>query len=229
MKRVDKAVVLLSGGMDSATTLAIASERHSIIAVHFNYHQRTEERELWCFNRLCRHYGVSKKIIIDMDFLSKIGGSSLFKGARPVPVAKFKKGEIPSTYVPFRNGIMLSIVSAIADRNIARYIYIGVVEEDSSGYPDCKEGFIKKFEAAVRDGTKNNNISIIAPLVRMTKSEIVATGLRLGVPYQYTWSCYESNEVPCMKCESCILRMNGFSGAGVRDPILPDLLKSNRG
>jgi 7-cyano-7-deazaguanine synthase len=220
MRREDKAVVLLSGGMDSATTLAIASKRHRIIAVHFNYHQRTEERELWCFNRLCSYYKVFRKIVIDMDFLKDIGGSTLFKGSGSIPKPEFKKGKIPSTYVPFRNGIMLSIAAGIADRCGARYIYIGAVEVDSSGYPDCREEFITRFESAVRAGTRSGDIRVIAPLIRLQKSEIVRKGLRLGVPYKFTWSCYKSNEVPCMSCESCILRMRGFLEANASDPLL---------
>lgn len=220
MKRVDKAVVLLSGGMDSATTLAIAIRRHQIIALHFNYHQRTEKKELWCFKKLCEFYKVEKQMIFDMDFLKVIGGSTLIEGCGSIPKPSFKRGKIPSTYVPFRNGIMLSIATAVADRYGARYIYIGAVEADSSGYPDCRQKFIRSFEKAVEGGTKSGNIKIIAPLITMSKEKIVKIGIKLGVPYEYTWSCYKSNEIPCQECESCILRAKGFEGAGLRDPIV---------
>lgn len=224
MKRVDKAIVLLSGGMDSATTLAIAAQKYRIIALHFNYHQRTEERELWCFERLCKFYRVERKIVIDMDFLKKIGGSTLFKGAKRIPKPEFRKDRIPSTYVPFRNGVMLSIATAIADRYNVNNIFIGAVEADSSGYPDCRREFILSFQDAVRRGTRVKDLKIIAPLIGLTKTEIVKRGLALGVPYEYTWSCYRSNSTPCLNCESCILRMRGFEGAGIKDPIL--LLKN---
>lgn len=220
MRREDRAVVLLSGGMDSATTLAIASERYRVIALHFNYHQRTEERELKCFHRLCKHYKVEKKIIIDTEFFSDIGGSTLIKGEGDIPLPKFRKGEIPSTYVPFRNGVILALATAVADRFGARYIFIGAVEADSSGYPDCRLDFIKSFERAIRVGTKIRNIKIVAPLIKLSKAQIVKIGIKLNVPYEYTWSCYRSNTKPCLSCESCVLRKRGFDGAGVQDPLL---------
>lgn len=220
MKRAGKAIVLLSGGMDSATVLAIASRKYRIIALHFNYHQRTEKKELWSFNKLCRHFRVDKKVVIDMDFIREIGGSTLIKGAGRIPEPRFEKGVVPSTYVPFRNGIMLSVAAATADRFDARAIYIGAVEVDSSGYPDCREIFISHFEKAVRAGTRKGDLKVIAPLIRHSKADIVRLGIRLGVPFQYTWSCYKSENLPCLKCESCILRMRAFESAGVSDPIL---------
>ncbi|MCX7958402.1 MAG: 7-cyano-7-deazaguanine synthase QueC [Deltaproteobacteria bacterium] len=223
MKREGRAVVLLSGGMDSATTLAIALRKHRVIALHFNYHQRTQKKELWCFRKLCGYYKVRDKIVIDMDFLKRIGGSTLFSGSGNIPEPQFKKDRIPSTYVPFRNGIMLSVAAAAADRFGARYIYIGAVEEDSSGYPDCRSDFIDAFERAVNKGTRLSAIKIIAPLISMTKTEIVKTGIRLNVPYEYTWSCYRSDITPCMRCESCYLRARGFEGAGQKDPIITQL------
>ncbi len=224
MRKRDKAVVLLSGGMDSATTLAIAAERHSVIALHFNYHQRTEKRELWCFNKLSRYYRVKKKIIIDMDFLRQIGGSTLIKGEGKIPLPAFKKDRIPSTYVPFRNGIMLSVAAAVADRFGAEYIYIGAVEADSSGYPDCRISFIENFEKAVRRGTRVPELKIVAPLISMSKAEIVRKGIEMGVPYEYTWSCYSSDKIPCLRCESCLLRARGFEGAGQKDPVAVRML-----
>ncbi|MGB9599150.1 MAG: 7-cyano-7-deazaguanine synthase QueC [Myxococcota bacterium] len=220
MRREDKAVVLLSGGMDSATTLAIARERYRVVAVHFNYHQKTERKELWCFNKLCDYYKVERRIVIDTDFFLNIGGSTLIKGSKRVPLPRFKEGKIPSTYVPFRNGIMLSLAAAIADRFKAKYIYIGAVEADSSGYPDCRIQFIKAFEDAIRKGTRIENLSIVAPLIAMSKAQIVKMGVRLNVPYKYTWSCYRSNIMPCKRCESCILRERGFEGASIKDPLL---------
>ncbi|MCX7945273.1 MAG: 7-cyano-7-deazaguanine synthase QueC [Deltaproteobacteria bacterium] len=220
MKKVDKAIILLSGGMDSATVLAMASRKYNLIALHFNYHQRTEKKELWCFHQLCQYYNVEKKIIIDLDFFRKIGGSTLLRGIGKVPKPRFRRDKIPSTYVPFRNGIMLSIATAVADRFSARYIFLGAVEADFSGYPDCRYNFIKNFEKAAKVGTKNQNISIVAPLLNLTKSQIVSKGIKLGVPYQYTWSCYNSNDKPCLKCESCLLRLKGFDKAGYRDPLL---------
>ncbi len=219
MKKEDRAVVLLSGGMDSATALAVANSKYSIIAVHFNYHQRTEEKELWCFHKLCDFFAVERRIVIDVDFIRDIGGSVLIKGSGRIPKPLFNRDKIPETYVPFRNGIMLSIATAVADRFEAGYIYIGAVEADSSGYPDCRERFLKYFEKAIRTGTRVPRLKIVAPLVRLSKAQIVKKGIKLGVPYEYTWSCYSSNSIPCMKCESCILRDKGFKRAGVKDPI----------
>ncbi len=220
MKKAGKAVVLLSGGMDSATTLALALRKFNIIALHFNYHQRTEKRELWSFRKLCDYYNVEKQLIIDMDFLRKIGGSTLIKGKGKIPAPLFKKGVIPSTYVPFRNGIMMSIAAAVADRFDADRIYIGAVEADSSGYPDCRENFILNFERAVRSGTRRTHLKIVAPLISLSKAEIVKLGNKMGVPFEYTWSCYKSDKEPCLECESCILRKRGFDAAGIIDPIL---------
>lgn len=220
MKKEGKAVLLLSGGMDSATTLALASRKYKIIALHFNYHQRTEKRELWSFRKLCDCYKVEKQLIIDMDLLKKIGGSTLIKGEGKIPAPMFKKGETPSTYVPFRNGIMMSVATAVADRFDADRIYIGAVEADSSGYPDCRENFIINFERAARSGSRRPDLKIVAPLIRLSKSEIVKLGNKMGVPFEYTWSCYKSDKKPCLECESCILRKRGFDSAGLIDPIL---------
>jgi len=218
MKKI--AVCIISGGMDSALSATIAkSSGYDIIGVHFNYGQRTQERELESFRGVIRELGVIKDYEIDLDFFSQIGASALTDSSISVPIGGLEDG-VPVTYVPFRNGIFLSIASAIAEKHSASAIYIGVVEEDSSGYPDCRASYISSMQNAINLGTKDETkIEIKMPLVDMKKSQIVEKSIDLKVPLELTWSCYQSEDRACGVCDSCRLRLNGFKEAGAKDPI----------
>ena len=216
-----KAVCIISGGMDSAVSAFMAKKRdhYEIVAVHYNYGQRTEQRELQAFRELCDALGVVKKIELDLHFIHQIGGSALVDESIDVPVDGVKPG-VPVTYVPFRNGIFLSIAGAIAEKEEAEALYIGVVEEDSSGYPDCTDTFIKKIEAAINEGTKESTkLTIKMPLVHLKKEEIVTEGKIWDVPLDKTWSCYKNEDKACGVCDSCRLRLGGFEKAGIKDAI----------
>ncbi len=215
-----KAVCILSGGMDSTLASYIAkSEGYEIIAVHFNYGQRTQNKELKAFRSICEDLNIKEKYEIDIPFFTQIGASALTDKTIAVPTSGIESG-VPITYVPFRNGIFLSIATAIAEKEEAQALYIGVVEEDSSGYPDCSDSFINKMTNAINQGTKENtNIEIKTPLVHLMKSEIVKKSLELNVPLEHTWSCYKEENEACGVCDSCRLRLNGFEKAGTTDPI----------
>ena len=215
-----KAVCILSGGMDSTLASYIAkNDGYDIIAVHFNYGQRTEKRELKAFRDICEDLEIKEKYEIDIPFFSQIGASALTDKDIAVPVDGVKPG-VPITYVPFRNGIFLSIASAIAEKEDAQALFIGVVEEDSSGYPDCTDSFIEKITSAINEGTKETTkLDIITPLVKLHKDEIVKKALELSVPLEHTWSCYKEEDKACGVCDSCRLRLNGFEKANFIDPI----------
>ncbi len=215
-----KALCIMSGGMDSTLVAYIMRSRgYEIVALHFNYGQRTVSKELSCFRSICDDLGVSEKYEIDLDFFKAIGASALTDHSIDVPTGGIEAG-VPITYVPFRNGIFLSIATAIAEKELCSAIAIGVVEEDSSGYPDCRESFIDAFTKAANLGTKEStHITIEMPLVHLQKSHIVEESLRLGVPLHLTWSCYKSEEAACGVCDSCRLRLRGFERAGAVDPI----------
>jgi 7-cyano-7-deazaguanine synthase len=215
-----KAVCILSGGMDSTLCSFIAKhEGYDIIAVHFNYGQRTEHKELESFRNICIELNVKEKYEINIPFFTQIGASALTDSSIDVPTDGVKPG-VPITYVPFRNGIFLSIATAIAEKHEAQALFIGVVQEDSSGYPDCTDDFITKMENAMNQGTKEEtSLKIITPLVHMTKEQIVQKSFELDVPLQYTWSCYKNEDKACGVCDSCRLRLNGFAKAKRVDPI----------
>ena len=215
-----KAVVILSGGMDSTTATFIAKkEGYEIIPLHFNYGQRTEKKELESFNKICDYLEIKNRYIIDIPFFKQIGASALVDETLEVPIDGIKPG-IPITYVPFRNGIFLSIASAIAEKEKAEAIFIGVVEEDSSGYPDCREEFIKYMQKAINAGTRpETNIKIKTPLIHLKKEDIVKKAIEVGVPLELTWSCYKEEDEACGVCDSCRLRLKGFEKAGIRDSI----------
>ncbi len=213
-----KAVCIMSGGMDSTlSAYMMKNDGYEIIGVHFNYNQRTQTKELECFNNICDDLDVKEKYILDLDFFKQLGASALTDKNIEVPIGGIEEG-VPITYVPFRNGIFLSMSAAIAEKEGAEVISIGVVEEDSSGYPDCKESYIKSMEESINLGTKDEtNIEIKMPLVHLQKSQIVQKSLELNVPLQLTWSCYKSEDKACGVCDSCRLRLNGFKLANVID------------
>jgi 7-cyano-7-deazaguanine synthase len=215
-----KAVCILSGGMDSTLVSFMAkNEDYEIIAVHFNYGQRTEHKELEAFRNICIELDVKNKYEINIPFFTQIGASALTDTSIDVPVTGIEAG-VPITYVPFRNGIFLSIATAIAEKENAQALYIGVVQEDSSGYPDCTDSFIAKMQSAMNQGTKEETtLNIITPLVNLTKAQIVSKALELNVPLEYTWSCYKNEKKACGVCDSCRLRLKGFKEAGAVDPI----------
>ncbi len=222
MNRSDSpaAVCIISGGMDSALAAAIArQDGYEVVAVHFNYGQRTERKERESFRLIAGDIGAKETYEIDLPFFERIGASALTDDSIAVPVSGVEEG-VPVTYVPFRNGIFLSIAAAIAEKHGAEAIYIGVVEEDSSGYPDCREHYIDAMERAVNLGTRDETtVAIRMPLVHLKKSEIVARAIAMGVDLGHTWSCYQNEEKACGVCDSCRLRLRGFEQAGYTDPI----------
>ena len=215
-----KAVCIISGGMDSALGAKIAqSEGYELIALHFNYGQRTEAKELDSFRKISKNLNCIESYEIDLDFFKQIGASALTDSSLEVPTTGVEDG-VPITYVPFRNGIFISVATAIAEKHGAVALFIGVVEEDSSGYPDCRDEYIKSMENSINLGTKDETkLEIKMPLVHMKKYEIVAKSLELGVSLEDTWSCYQNEEKACGVCDSCRLRLNGFKLAGQEDPI----------
>lgn len=217
---IKKAVCVVSGGMDSALSMKIAQNSgYEVIGVHFNYRQLTEDKELECFRDLISKLGVKNKYEIELPFFSDIGASALTDSSISVPIGGIENG-VPVTYVPFRNGIFLSIAASIAEKEGAEAIFIGVVQEDSSGYPDCTEEYILKMQDAINQGTKfETKISIKMPLVHLSKAEIVKYSLKQGVPLELTWSCYKNSIKACGVCDSCRLRLNGFKQANTIDPI----------
>jgi 7-cyano-7-deazaguanine synthase len=219
-KTTKKAICILSGGMDSTLASYIAKkDGYEIIAVHFNYGQRTQNRELKAFRDICDDLGILEKYEIDIPFFTQIGASALTDKSIDVPTNGLEAG-VPITYVPFRNGIFLSITAAIAEKEKATAMYIGVVQEDSSGYPDCTEEFINDISKAINQGTREEtSIEIKTPLVHLSKAQIVEEALRLNVPLIHTWSCYKEEDEACGVCDSCRLRLNGFNLANQIDPI----------
>lgn len=214
-----KAVCILSGGMDSTLASFIAkSQGYEIITLHFNYGQRTESKELKAFRDITKELKAIKKVEFDID-LAQIGGSALVDENLDVPTTGLSSG-VPITYVPFRNGIFLSIATALAEREGAEAIFIGVVEEDSSGYPDCTDEFISKFESSLNQGTAiEQKIEIKTPLVHLKKEQIVKEAIKLNVPLNLTWSCYQLEDKACGVCDSCRLRLKGFEVANEVDKI----------
>jgi len=215
------AVCLVSGGMDSCVTAAIAQKENEEIALlHISYGQRTERRERKAFEAIADFYGVKKRLAISIEYLAKIGGSSLTDKNIKVAEADLESKEIPTSYVPFRNANMLSIATSWAEVLRANRIYIGAVAEDSSGYPDCRPEFYRAFERTIEAGTKpETNIKIKTPIIHLSKAEIVGKGIELNAPLRLSWSCYRNENLACGTCDSCALRLRGFERAGVEDPI----------
>jgi len=214
------AVVLASGGMDSCVTTAIAHEEYGLALLHLTYGQRTASRELRAFNDIADFYSAARRMVISLEHLAKIGGSSLTDQSIPVSKAHLSQSGIPTSYVPFRNASMLSVAVSWAEVLGASAIFIGAVEEDSSGYPDCRKEFYEAFKAVIATGTKpSTKISLLTPVIHLSKTEIVLRGAALGAPLNLTWSCYQREDVACGVCDSCALRLRGFQRAGIDDPI----------
>jgi 7-cyano-7-deazaguanine synthase len=219
-KAPEKAVVLLSGGMDSCVTSAIARESHTLALLHASYGQRTERRERQSCDAIANHWGVAERLVVRLDHFRQIGGSALTDPGIAVPETAPAPSEIPITYVPFRNAHFLSVAVSWAEVIGASALFVGAVAEDSSGYPDCRPEYYRVFEELARVGTRpETNIRIFTPVIGMRKSEIVRRGEELGAPLQLTWSCYQSEDSACGVCDSCRLRLRAFAEAGMRDPI----------
>jgi 7-cyano-7-deazaguanine synthase len=225
----ERAICLVSGGMDSCVTAAIANNENDELAfLHVSYGQRTEKRELQAFEALADHYDVGLRLVISLEHLALIGGSSLTDPAIVVTPADLNSRAIPSSYVPFRNSHLLAAAVSWGEVINASAIYIGAVAEDSSGYPDCRPEFYAAFQNVIDLGTKpDTNIRIRTPVINLRKSEIIRTGVELAAPLDLTWSCYQASELACGNCDSCALRLRAFREAGVPDPIAYQL-DSNR-
>lgn len=221
MSKSKLSIILVSGGMDSCVTAAIAkAENEEIAFLHISYGQRTERRERQAFNDIADFYGVEKRLDVSIEYLAKIGGSSLTDKSIEVSEANLESKEIPTSYVPFRNANMLSIATSWAEVLGANAIYIGAVAEDSSGYPDCRPEFYEAFEKTIEKGTKpDTNIKIKTPIIELSKAEIVKKGVELNAPLHLSWSCYRSEDLACGTCDSCALRLRGFARSGMKDPI----------
>ena len=214
-----RAVVLLSGGMDSSVCAALAARDYKAAAVHVSYGQRTEQRERESFLAICRRLNIQDKLIVRNEALRAIGGSALTDAGILVPRAESVGAGVPVTYVPFRNAHFLAVAVSWAEVLGAEKVYIGAVEPDSSGYPDCRPAYYEAFNTVVKTGTKEGRIEIVTPLIAMRKAEIVRLGLELGAPFDLTWSCYSREDQACGVCDSCVLRGRAFEAAGVKDPI----------
>ena len=215
------AIVAVSGGLDSAVATAVAAESHELALMHINYGNLTEKRELEAFHNIADFYKIEKRLVADIDHLRKIGASSLTDKNIPVEDFTGKNIGIPLTYVPFRNANILSIAVSWGEATGAESIYVGMMEEDSAGYPDCTEEFIEAFNRMITIGTRpETKIKLIAPLIHMSKGDVIRKGIELGAPFDLSWSCYKNEDKACGVCESCVLRLNGFKDAGIEDPIV---------
>ena len=217
-----KAVISLSGGMDSCVCAALAARDYDAYAIHFSYGQRTEAKELASARAVANTLGFNDFLHVKIDLFRQIGGSALTDSSIAVPEVS-ENGqigtEIPVTYVPFRNAHFLSAAVSWAEVLGAKKIFIGAVEQDSSGYPDCRPAYYEAFQQLIRTGTKDADIEVVTPLIHMRKKEIVALGLELSAPLHLTWSCYSGEDVACGVCESCVLRLRAFEEAGTADRI----------
>ena len=227
MPEIQKAVVLLSGGMDSCLCAAIALQTHgaeNVALLHAGYGQRTQQRERQAFEAIADFYNVHERLIVQLDHFRAIGGSALTDGNIAVPENQLSHGlngnTIPVTYVPFRNAHFLSVAVSWAEVIGARSVYIGAVAEDSSGYPDCRPEYYRVFEELIRVGTRpDTRIEIVTPVISLKKNEIIRKGIEMGAPLHLTWSCYQNEDIACGVCDSCVLRLRAFAEAGLCDPI----------
>lgn len=216
------AVVLASGGMDSCVLVALAAREHEVAMLHASYGQRTAARERRAFHAIADFCRVppQRRLVVELAHLAAIGGSCLTDPAIEVPEGKLDRKGIPVSYVPFRNANLLSVATSWGEVLGARSIFFGAMEEDSSGYPDCRGVFVEAFNKLVEVGTRpETKLQVVAPLLHLTKAEVVRLGARLGAPFHLTWSCYQSEEAACGRCDSCLLRLRGFREAGIPDPI----------
>ena len=219
---MEKAIVLMSGGMDSLVCAGMAVEKkHHVSFLHMNYGQKTSARERKSFEQIADYYHIAPndRKVIDMTFLSQIGGSSLTDDAISVKTYQGDSNVIPDSYVPFRNSIILSLAVSWAEVVGASKLYIGANHEDSPGYPDCRPSYYEAFNKVIKEGTKAGNIEILTPVINMKKRDIVLKGQELKVPFALSWSCYKSSDKACGQCDSCALRLRGFKEAGINDPI----------
>jgi 7-cyano-7-deazaguanine synthase len=216
-----KAVCLLSGGMDSTTLAYVAKDMgYDILALHLNYGQLTERKERECARTVAGLLGAKEFLEVDVGYFRQFGTSALVDEDIPVNDFRDSNGSIPKTYVPFRNGNLLAMATSFAESREADAIFIGVQSSDFSGYPDCREEFIRAFQRAVDLGTAQEKpIRLMTPFVHLNKTEILKRGFELGVPYEQTWSCYSNNDAACGVCESCHFRLEAFRALGVEDPI----------
>ena len=214
-----RAVVLLSGGMDSCVCAALAARDFDVGALHISYGQRTEEREWEAFLGICDRLGIRDRLVVRNEALPAIGGSALTDLTIAVPESHAIGRDVPVTYVPFRNAHFLAVAVSWAEVLGAEKIYVGAVEQDSSGYPDCRPAYYEAFNRVIRAGTKEGNIEIVTPLIALRKHQIVRLGLELGAPFDLTWSCYSREDRACGVCDSCVLRVRAFQEAGASDPI----------
>ncbi len=217
-----RAVICLSGGMDSCVSAALAAREFDVYALHFSYGQRTEARELAAAEAVAKIIGAKEFLPLRMDLFRRIGGSALTDATIAVPEAEDDEaigGAVPVTYVPFRNAHFLAAAVSWAEVLGAKTVFIGAVEQDSSGYPDCRPAYYDAFNELVRLGTKDGTIRVVTPLIAMKKSEIVRLGVEVGAPLHVSWSCYSGEQEACGVCESCALRLRAFRQAGVVDPI----------
>jgi 7-cyano-7-deazaguanine synthase len=222
MAEKPKAVVLLSGGMDSCVSTAMANQTHRLALLHASYGQRTEARERRAFDEIADFYGVRERLVVRFDAFAQIGGSALTDEKIAVPesgAALAPDAGIPITYVPFRNAHFLSAAVSWAEVLSAKTVFIGAVEQDSSGYPDCRPAYYEAFNQLIKTGTKEGDIRVVTPLIAMRKNEIVRLGVELGAPFHVSWSCYSGETEACGVCESCVLRLRAFREAGAVDPI----------
>ncbi|NQT89002.1 7-cyano-7-deazaguanine synthase QueC [bacterium] len=217
------AVALVSGGMDSCTVAAVAAQDHDLALLHTRYGQRTAARELRAFQEIADHYAVpeARRLTVDIAHLAAIGGSCLTDCSMNVPRGDLNREGVPTSYVPFRNANLLAIATSWGEALGARSIYFGAMEEDSSGYPDCRGVFIEAFDRVIATGTRpETDLHIEAPLLALSKADVVRLATKLGAPLQLTWSCYLNEDVACGQCDSCLLRLRGFREAGIQDPIV---------
>jgi len=214
------AICLVSGGLDSCVTAAIAVEEFDPAFLHVNYGQLTEEREQRAFREIADFYHVTRQLVADITYLRQIGGSALTDKTISVPHNSLELPGIPVTYVPFRNTHIIAIAVSWAEVIGAERIFIGATEVDSSGYPDCRKSYYEAYNHLIREGTRpETDIEIVTPLIEMDKASVVRRGVELGAPLHLTWSCYSEQERACGRCESCLLRLKGFREAGLQDPI----------
>ena len=214
------AVVLLSGGMDSAVAATVTAGTHRLACLHANYGQRTANRERVSFGALAHHLKAEAKRVVELTHLGEMGGSSLTDPDLPVLDAGTDPQDIPATYVPFRNAHLLAMAVSWAEVLGATQVVIGAVEDDSSGYPDCTAAFYRAFQEVVRQGTRPAaDITLVTPVIGLSKAEIVHRGHELGTPFHLTWSCYREEAVACGRCDSCVLRLRGFAAAELTDPL----------